>query len=335
VTITFAQLVNNFTNIFKGIAKQQGLGDPGYLAISVNQMKSFLDEFSKRRRRSMVKVMSSSIEPATLRRKTYSGQGLELVDHNGHKFFTEQFKVATVCEFCNAPIPLLEKGEVCIVCGYTCHLICLKLTTGRCEGKERAKSPPASSKPEASQSRNQFGVALGSLVPPSSTQVPAVLEKCLRYIEDHGLYVQGIYRKSPGASSKRAVKATLDEDPVGCSLDGFHVNAVAAAVGAFFRELPTPLVPKDRYTDLLRTIDLTDREERLEALHHLLCRLPTLNHAVFERLIFHLARVAQQEPSNKMSPYNLAVIFAPCLFQGDTKSKNPQDLIKELAKQTM
>ena len=26
-----------------------------------------------------------------------------------------------------------------------------------------------------------------------------------------GLYVQGIYRKSPGASSKRAVKATLED----------------------------------------------------------------------------------------------------------------------------
>ena len=46
VTITFAQLA---TNIFKGNAKRQGLGDPGYLAISVNQMKSFLDEFSKGR----------------------------------------------------------------------------------------------------------------------------------------------------------------------------------------------------------------------------------------------------------------------------------------------
>ena len=36
--------------------------------------------------------------------------------------------------------------------------------------------------------------------------------------------------------------------------------------------------------------DLTDRDERLEALHHLLGRLPELNHAVFERLVFHLAR---------------------------------------------
>jgi hypothetical protein len=335
VTITFAQLVNNFTNIFKGIAKRQGLSDPGYLAISTNQMKSFLDEFSKGRRHSMAKAMSGNIEPATLRRKTVSGHGLELVDHNGHSFFTEQFKVAAVCEYCNDPIPLLEKGEVCLVCGYTCHLTCLKLTSRKCEGKDRAKTPPASNKPETTQSKNQFGVPLESLVPTGSKQVPTVLEKCLQYIEDHGLYIQGIYRKSPGASSKRAVKAALEEDPAGCSLEGFHVNAVAAAVGAFFRELPTPLIPNDRYTDLLRTIDLTDRDERLEALHHLLGRLPELNHAVFERLVFHLARVAQQEPTNRMSPYNLAVIFAPCLFQGETKSKNPQDLLKELAKQTI
>ena len=47
---------------------------------------------------------------------------------------------------------------------------------------------------------------------------------------------------------------TTPTDPGSCSLEGFHVNAVAAAVGAFFRELPTPLIPKDRYTDILRTI---------------------------------------------------------------------------------
>ena len=49
VTITFAQLVNNFTNIFKGIAKRQGLSDPSHVAISINQMKAFLDEFNKGR----------------------------------------------------------------------------------------------------------------------------------------------------------------------------------------------------------------------------------------------------------------------------------------------
>ena len=40
--------------------------------------------------------------------------------------------------------------------------------------------------PQTAQSKSQFGVGLECLVPPDSTQVPAVLEKCLQYIEEHG-----------------------------------------------------------------------------------------------------------------------------------------------------
>lgn len=49
VTITFAQMVNNFSNIFKGIAKREGLNDPCHMSIGINQIKTFLDEFSKAR----------------------------------------------------------------------------------------------------------------------------------------------------------------------------------------------------------------------------------------------------------------------------------------------
>ena len=36
--------------------------------------------------------------------------------------------------------------------------------------------------------------------------------------------------------------------------------------------------------------DLTNKKERQETLHKLISKLPELNHTVFERLIFHLAR---------------------------------------------
>lgn len=49
VSITFSQLVNNFSNIFKGIAKREGLNDPCHISIGINQIKTFLDEFSKAR----------------------------------------------------------------------------------------------------------------------------------------------------------------------------------------------------------------------------------------------------------------------------------------------
>lgn len=83
-----------------------------------------------------------------------------------------------------------------------------------------AKQPPASS---------LFGVSLTSLVPPGVVKVPPFLEQCFQFLEDKGiiksfsyqsdviwslyigLYTEGVYRKSAGVSSKKAVRAALEE----------------------------------------------------------------------------------------------------------------------------
>ena len=49
INLTFSQLVSNFDNIFRGIAKREGLNDPCHISIGVNQIKTFLDEFGKAR----------------------------------------------------------------------------------------------------------------------------------------------------------------------------------------------------------------------------------------------------------------------------------------------
>lgn len=49
ISLTFSQLVFNFDNIFRGIAKREGLNDPCHIAIGINQIKTFLDEFGKSR----------------------------------------------------------------------------------------------------------------------------------------------------------------------------------------------------------------------------------------------------------------------------------------------
>lgn len=45
-------------------------------------------------------------------------------------------------------------------------------------------------------------------------------------------------------------------------------------------------------------------------------------------------RFAQHEHINKMTPNNLAIIFAPCLLQGPTE-KSPDEILKDLEKQTL
>jgi hypothetical protein len=47
VHITFSQLVENFSSIFKGIAKHEGLNDPCYISVGINHIKTLLDEFNK------------------------------------------------------------------------------------------------------------------------------------------------------------------------------------------------------------------------------------------------------------------------------------------------
>ena len=99
MSITFSQLVNNFSNIFKGIAKREGLNDSCHISIGINQIKTFLDEFSKARyciacQRVFVEMLvviddlllfpirhakrySASINPSALRRKAPSGKELQ------------------------------------------------------------------------------------------------------------------------------------------------------------------------------------------------------------------------------------------------------------------
>jgi len=49
INLTLSQLVCNFDNIFRGIAKKEGLNDPNHIAIGVNQLRTILDEFGKAR----------------------------------------------------------------------------------------------------------------------------------------------------------------------------------------------------------------------------------------------------------------------------------------------
>jgi hypothetical protein len=51
------------------------------------------------------------------------------------------------------------------------------------------------------------------------------------------------------------------------------------------------------------------------------------------KLFFTSHRFAQHEHINKMSPNNLAIIFAPCLLQSKEK-KNPEEILRDLQKQT-
>lgn len=110
-----------------------------------------------------------------------------------------------------------------------------------------------------------YGVDLGEQLMRDAVEIPKVVEKCAKAIEEFGLESMGIYRLSGMTSKVQALKGALDRG--GCSLvrtvnavvahaylsdiDGTDVssdewsadiNVVSSALKLWFRELPEPLL---------------------------------------------------------------------------------------------
>ena len=95
------------------------------------------------------------------------------------------------------------------------------------------------------------------------------------------------------------------------------MHVLAAAVKAFLRELPEPLLTFSLYDDFLRAVSIQDKQDQAQTVFAIIEQLPPANYQLLERLLFHLARVAHHEHDNRMSANALAIVFAPCILRTD------------------
>ena len=87
------------------------------------------------------------------------------------------------------------------------------------------------------------------------------------------------------------------------------------------------------YDDFLWATQISSGEERFQQMVVHIGELPRANFDLLERLVFHLARVAQQESANRMTANSLAIVFVPCILRTN-KSMQMQDKLQDIAKQT-
>lgn len=95
-----------------------------------------------------------------------------------------------------------------------------------------AARPFAQFDPELSS--RQFGVEVARLTSDERT-VPLVVEKLINYIEMHGLYTEGIYRKSGSTNKIKELKQGLDTGDccMSCSVS-FEWRPVTPGLGPIF-----------------------------------------------------------------------------------------------------
>uniref|UniRef100_A0A8C6NML1 Myosin IXA n=1 Tax=Nothobranchius furzeri TaxID=105023 RepID=A0A8C6NML1_NOTFU len=228
---------------------------------------------------------------------------LQVEEHNGHIFKSTQYNIPTYCEYCSSLIWMMDRACVCKceLCRYACH-------------------------------RKQFGVEVSRLTTEERT-VPLVVEKLINYIEMHGLYTEGIYRK-PGAANKiKELKLALDTDVENMNLDDYNIHVIASVFKQWLRDLPSPLMTFELYEEFIRAMGLQDQKEKIRGVYSVIDQLSRTHLNTLERLIFHLVRISLQEETNRMSANALAIVFAPCILRCPDTT-DPLQSVQDISKTT-
>ncbi|XP_033097030.1 unconventional myosin-IXa-like [Anneissia japonica] len=312
LSLQYKDLISDFEQVLQNTAKLEQSNAQFPITLGINAFRGFLDEFMHH------------YKPAKKKQKVQKKKKKEkedIIEIQGHRFHGYQFNIPTLCESCNSFLWLMEKGHVCQDCKFTVHKKCMSKLIGKCKGQPVGKHGQV------------FGSSLSTLTR-GSCAIPKIIEKCIFHIELHGLYQEGIYRR-PGPEAKvKEIKLRINsgEDVDSIDLTVYSVLVVGQVLKAFFREMAEPLITCQLYDEFLRTTQIIDHKERVAALQEAIEKLPQTNHALFERLIFHLARIALNEEYNKMSASNLSIVFAPCVLRSP-RQHNPWEALQDVSKQ--
>ncbi|PWA24577.1 hypothetical protein CCH79_00011761 [Gambusia affinis] len=284
----------------------------------VNTFKVFLDEFMTE-----YKPMEGTIG-RTLKRERKKSRKKEtdiVEEHNGHIFKSTQYSIPTYCEYCSSLIWMMDRACVCKLCRYACHRKCCSKMTTKCSKKY---DPELSSR--------QFGVELSRLTS-EERAVPQLVEKLINYIEMHGLYTEGIYRKSGSTNKIKELRQGLDTDVSSIILDDYNIHVIASVLKQWLRDLPSPLMTFELYEEFLRAMGQPDKREVIQGVYSVIDQLSRTHLSTLERLIFHLVRISLQEETNRMSANALAIVFAPCILRcPDTI--DPLQSVQDISKTT-
>uniref|UniRef100_A0A4W6F4P1 Myosin IXA n=1 Tax=Lates calcarifer TaxID=8187 RepID=A0A4W6F4P1_LATCA len=318
-SIRYKDLYALFEHILeKTMRQEQRDWSESPVKVWVNTFKVFLDEFMTEYK-PLDSTLSKVPKPERKKRRKKDTDIVE--EHNGHIFKSTQYSIPTYCEYCSSLIWMMDRACVCKLCRYACHRKCCQKTTTKCSKKF---DPELSSR--------QFGVEVSRLTNDERT-VPLVVEKLINYIEMHGLYTEGIYRKSGSTNKIKELKQGLDTDVDNMNLDDYNIHVIASVFKQWLRDLPNPLMTFELYEEFIRAMGLQDKKEMIRGVYSVIDQLSRTHLNTLERLIFHLVRIALQEETNRMSANALAIVFAPCILRcPDTI--DPLQSVQDISKTT-
>lgn len=169
---------------------------------------------------------------------------------------------------------------------------------------------------------NVFGVPLNEavefcVVPESKLCLPAVVYRCLTYLDAQQAYLEeGIFRLSGSSTLVRQLKEKFNTDgDLDLLADDtyYDVHAIASLLKLWLRELPTTVLTKRIHDEFLAALDIESKAERVKVYCMLVHQLPLPNWTLVRCLSDFLLQVINHSDVNKMGVRNVGIIFAPTL----------------------
>ncbi|KAF2980350.1 hypothetical protein EK904_008289 [Melospiza melodia maxima] len=172
-----------------------------------------------------------------------------------------------------------------------------------------------------------YGVSLETHLKSLGREIALPIEACVMMLLASGMKEEGLFRLAAGASVLRKLKSSLASGSN--ALEEFYSDphAVAGALKSYLRELPQPLMTFELYDEWVKAASLKDIDSRLQSLRDTCGRLPQDSYNNLRwYLIKFLAKLAEHQEVNKMTPSNIAIVLGPNLLWSQQSTGDPMQL---------
>ncbi|KAG0355550.1 hypothetical protein BGZ54_001106, partial [Gamsiella multidivaricata] len=258
-----------------------------------------------------------------------------------HYFIQYNYLKPVRCDCCDDK--LWGREYRCRGCGFQIHSRCTNEIVPACSGKLKdsdsssLRNFPASGSggssygapPSPPAKQIMFGNNLLDQLELEQRDIPLVVEKCIEAVDQRGLDVEGIYRRSGMAAEARQLVQAYDVGLYPDLMDSSlyqDICSITSVLKQYLRSLPEPLVPYDLYTEFLDAVGLPHNEAKFQVFHDLLDRMPYAHYLTLKVLLEHLNRVTELESVNLMHAKNLSVVFGPTLMRNPDPSREIMDM---------
>ncbi|KAM6424895.1 SH3 domain-binding protein 1 [Rhynochetos jubatus] len=171
-----------------------------------------------------------------------------------------------------------------------------------------------------------YGVPLETHLKSLGREIALPIEACVMMLLASGMREEGLFRLAAGASVLRKLKSSLASGSN--ALEEFYSDphAVAGALKSYLRELPQPLMTFELYSEWVKVASLKDGESRIQSLRDTCSRLPRDSYNNLRYLVKFLAKLAEHQEVNKMTPSNIAIVLGPNLLWAQQSTGDPMQL---------